>query len=75
MSHTHVTEVKLRSRNHIIHVERCTRVGAYSSMGDKRYPLEWDLDKGKFDSLPFGHYKIRPTSNGVDGPQSRAAHG
>jgi hypothetical protein len=57
-SHTDVTETSLKSRNHVNHKVRQTRLGAYSSLGDKRYPLERDFDAGIFDSLPFGHYKL-----------------
>jgi hypothetical protein len=63
-THTHVTETTLRaSQNHIMYKQRQTRLGAYSSLGDKRYPLERNYQEGIFDSLPFGHYKNRPSQD------------
>ena len=57
-THTDETSICLRSRNHVMHKEQHTRLGAYSSMGDKRYPTKPNYEEGIFDSLPFGHYKI-----------------
>lgn len=60
--HDEVKQTRLRSHDHGIYVEKQTRLGAYASIGDKRYPLERKPQEGSFDSLPFGHYKIRPKS-------------